>query len=93
MGDQATQASQSDVQLPDEALDDLEWVTMDTLLNANRRTNQILEQYLLQQYHLDNGPDVAALERQISETIAEHERIIEDLETARTALNQAPSID
>ena len=67
--------------------EDLEWTAVDALISANQQGMRVLEQYLLQRYYLDRGPDYAELSVQLESMIEQHERLVEDLRLARSAID------
>lgn len=64
----------------------LEWTVSKSLLDAQSRTNQAFEHYLLYALCREQGHDAETLDRILSQAIRDHERIIEDLEEARSQI-------
>lgn len=90
MGDSATM--EEDSLIPAETDDDeIDWVIVKTLLDANARTTQALEHHLLRTYYQENPPDVQQMQACIERAIDDHQRIVNDLEATFEALDELAS--
>jgi len=67
--------------------DPVEWTVSKSLLDAQSRTNQAFEHYLLYALCREQGHDGETLDRILGQAIRDHERIIEDLEAARAQID------
>lgn len=72
-------------------LRDMEWVVAKSLLDANARTVEAFEYHLLRTYREDASPNAETMRTNIRQAIAEHERIIENLEAAEQAVGELQS--
>ena len=67
---------------------ELEWILAKSLLDANARSTQAFEYYLLQTHWPDGNANLGSVEESIYQAITEHERIIQNLELAAKVIEE-----
>lgn len=68
-------------------VEDPEWTVSKSLLEVNDACNRTLQEFLLQTTRAESNLSVEALEEQIDDLIARHERLVVELELAKRALD------
>lgn len=71
-----------------EGVDELEWTAAQAMLQANAETTRALEEYLAQTQYRDDVSEFSSVESRLETIIAQHERLVEDLELALQALDE-----
>lgn len=65
-----------------ENLQNLRWAVAKSLLDANARSTQAFEYYLLGSYHSDASSNWNSMQECLRQAINEHQKIIEELQVA-----------